>query len=272
MTVDDANDLGLFGPSSVAWRLHQDPSMLIGGMRALLVQALNPLAMAAVSQHSDFRADPWGRLRRTSEFVAVTIFGDTRAARAAAARVRSIHKRVHGIDEITGRPYRADDPELLLWIHSVEVHSFLTAYRRYGGRLDTEDADRYVSEMVRAAELVGLHADDVPGDLADLRSYLRGVTNLCVTPAAREGLRLVLNPPAPLPGRVLWPIAAAAAVAILPRRVRDLYGLPWFEPAEPAVRLAAFALCRSARVLLPPPPAIKQALERARSLEAVAAA
>ncbi|CAN5526278.1 oxygenase MpaB family protein [soil metagenome] len=265
-------DLGLFGPDSVAWRMHQDPSMIVGGMRALLIQALNPLAMAAVDQHSDFRSDPWGRLRRTSEFVATTIFGDTPSALSAGARIRAIHKRVRGTDQVTGLAYSAEDPQLLLWIHAVEVHSFITAYRRYGGRLSDADADLYVYEMVRSAELVGLHAEDVPTDLDDLRSYLSGVKSLCVTPAAREGLWLVLNPPAPLPGRLAWTLPAAAAVSILPRRVRDLYGLPWLQPADPAVRLAMFSLCKTLRLLLPPPLPVREALERARAVTGPTAA
>ncbi|MFN2489067.1 MAG: oxygenase MpaB family protein [Actinomycetota bacterium] len=272
MAARDTIDFGLFGPDTVTWRIHQDPSMLIGGLRALLIQALNPLAMAAVDQHSDFRGDPWGRLRRTSEFVTTSIFGDTPSALAAGRRVRAIHRRVSGVDPITGRAYRADDPELLLWVHSVEVHSFLTAYRRYGGRLSDDDADLYVSEMVRAAELVGLHPQDVPRTLVELRSYLRGITNLCVTPAAREGLRLLLNPPGPLPGRLAWTVPATAVVSILPRRVRDLYGLPWFEPAEPVVRLGVATLCRTLRILFPPPEPVRRALARAHSLSSSAAA
>jgi uncharacterized protein (DUF2236 family) len=255
-------DLGLFGPDSVTWRIHADPSSLVGGLRALIVQALDPLAMAAVDQHSDFRTDPWGRLRRTSEYVTTTIFGDTEAALAAGARIRAIHRRVRGIDHVTGASYRADDPELLLWVHAVEVHSFLYAYRCFGGRLSDEDADRYVSEMVAAAELVGLHREDVPVRLAQLRSYLRGYRRLCVTPASRAGLRLILNPPAPLAGRVAWAIPATATVSILPRRVRELYGLPWVPLADPVVRLSVYSLCRALNTLLPPPPPVRAARAR----------
>jgi uncharacterized protein (DUF2236 family) len=257
-----AGDVGLFGPSSVAWRIHADPSALVGGLRALLIQALNPLAMAAVDQHSDFRTDPWGRLRRTSQYVTNTIFGDTPTALAEGARVRAIHRRIRGTDPVTGRSYRADDPSLLLWIHAVEVHSFVAAYRRFGGPLSEADADRYVAEMVRAAELVGLHAKDVPVSLGALREYLHGVTGLCVTPAARAGLWLILTPPAPLAGRIAWTVPATAAVSLLPRRIRDLYGLPWPELADPLVRVAVFSLCRALNTLLPPPPPVKEALAR----------
>lgn len=237
--------------------------MLIGGMRALLVQALNPRAMAAMDQRSGWRQDPWGRLRRTSEYVATTIYGDTRSAKAAAERVRAIHRRVSGFDAVTGRPYRADDPELLLWIHCVEVDSFLVAYRAYGGGLSEGEADAYVSEMRRAGELVGLHREDMPSSVSELRTYLDGVKGLCVTPAAREGLKLVLAPPVSLPGRIAWTVPALAAVAILPHHVRELYGLPWFQPAEPAVRVATFALCKAMRIMFPPPPRVRAALERA---------
>ena len=239
--------------------------MLIGGMRALLVQALHPLAMAAMDQRSGWRDDPWGRLSRTSEYIATTIYGDTAAARAAGARVRAIHRAISGIDRVTGRYFRADDPELLLWIHCVEVDSFLTAYRRYGGDLSDRDADRYVAEMTRSGELVGLHNEDMPHSVEELDTYLTTVQGLCVTPAAREGLRLVLSPPVPLPGRLAWIIPATAAVAILPPEVRELYGLPWFEPAEPIVRLATAALCKAMKLIGPRSPTVRTALERARA-------
>jgi uncharacterized protein (DUF2236 family) len=143
-----AGDVGLFGPGSVTWRIHGDPSMIVGGLRSLLAQALNPRAMAGVDQHSDFRVDPWGRLRRTADYVGATTFGDTATAEAAGAMVRAVHRRVRGVDPHTGRTYSAGDHDLLAWIHNVEVHSFLVAYRHYGGRVGDADADRYVAEMV----------------------------------------------------------------------------------------------------------------------------
>jgi uncharacterized protein (DUF2236 family) len=260
----DPNDLGFFGPDSVTWRIHGDPAGLIGGLRALLIQALNPLAMAAVAQYSDFRQDPWGRLQRTSDYLMVTTFGDSAAAAAAGARVRALHRRVRGVDEITGRPYRADDPELLLWVHAVEVHSFLTAYRRYAGAVSDADANRYVMEMVTAAELVGLSRSDVPHDLSELRAYLRGVTDLHMTPAAKEGMRLVLSPPMPLPARPLWGVPAAAAISLLPRHIRKMYGIPWLPPVDPLIRAYVFSLTRSLNLMLPGPPILREARARAR--------
>jgi uncharacterized protein (DUF2236 family) len=261
-------DVGLFGPESVTWRIHGDPASLIGGLRALLIQALNPRAMAAVDQHSDFRTDPWGRLRRTSEYLTATTFGDTATAHRWAARVRAVHRRVHGIDPVTGRAYRADDPELLLWVHAVEVESFLLAYRQYAGPVSDDDADRYVGEMVRAAELVGLTAKEIPASIVELRDYLDAVTGLALSPAAKEGMRYVLAPPMPLAARPLWAVAATAAVAILPEEVRGLYGLRWWPIATPAVRACVYGLLRIFNVAVPPPPPVREAMARARSAAA----
>jgi uncharacterized protein (DUF2236 family) len=258
-------DFGLFGPGSVTWRIHGDPSSLVGGLRALLIQALNPRAMAAVDQHSDYRTDPWGRLRRTSEYLNATTFGDTTTAHKWAARVRAIHRRVQGIDPVTGRTYRADDPELLLWVHIVEVDSFLTAYRRYAGPVSETDADRYVSEMTRSAELVGLSSEDVPHRYAEVTDYMGSVKGLAVTSAVKEGMRYVLAPPMPLWARPLWAVPTTAAVAILPEDIRELYGLRWWAPAGPIVRASVYALFRAMNIALPPPPPVREAMARVRS-------
>ena len=191
-------------------------------------------------------------------------FGTTAEAEAAGAIVRRVHETVRGVDDVTGRPYYAGDRELLVWVHNVLVHSFLTAYRRYGGAVSDADADRYVAEMVRIAPLVGLDESAVPATLEHLRDYLRAVDGLQVTEAARRSMRLVLAPPMPLPLRPLWAVPGAAAVGLVPERLRRMYGLPWFPPADPAVRLAALALFRSARVVLPDPPPIREAWARAR--------
>lgn len=252
-------DAGLFGPDSMAWRLHADPSMLIGAMRALLVQALEPRAMAGVVQHSDYKADPWGRLNRTVRFVLHTTYGDTATAEAACRAVRRIHDRVHGVDPVTGRAYSAHDPDLLLWIHAVEVHSAVYAYRAFAGRLSDEDADRYVHEMVRVAELLGMPGDIAPRTMGELREYLRGVEGLQATPGARESMRLIMYPPMPLPLRPLWVLPASAAVASLPRFARRMYGLPWFEPASLSVRAAVFGLTRVLNVLPIEAPEIRDA-------------
>jgi uncharacterized protein (DUF2236 family) len=255
-------DAGWFGPHSVSWRLHADPSMLAGGMRALIIQALEPRAMAGVDQHSRYREDPWGRLRRTTEFVYTTTFGTSAEAEAACTHVRKVHERVRGVDPVTGATYTADDPDLLLWIHAVEVDSFLVAYRAYAGRLSDEDADRYVAEMSLVAEKVGLPAGTAPTSLPELRSYLATVEGLQVTPAAREGLRTILFPPMPTQYRPLWAVVQTATVAILPRWVRGLYGLPWPPGAWLPVRLNVFALARLVNLIRAPNPIVAEARTR----------
>jgi uncharacterized protein (DUF2236 family) len=252
-------DTGLFGPDSVAWRLHADPTTMIAAMRALLVQALEPRAMAGVVQHSDYKADPWARLNRTFKFVLDTTYGDTPTAEAAAAAVRRIHDHVHGVDPVTGSAYSAHDPDLLLWIHAVEVHSVVFAYRRYAGRLADDEADRYVDEMVRVAELVGLPPAMAPRSMAELREYLRGVEGLQATEGACESMRLILSPPMPLPLRPLWAIPVTATLAILPRVARRAYGLPWLHAATPSVRAAMFALTRFLKALPFEAPEIREA-------------
>jgi uncharacterized protein (DUF2236 family) len=257
-----SGDAGIFGPDSVAWRIHADPVMLVGGLRALLVQALEPRAMAAVDQHSAFREDPWGRLERTTHFVLATTYGDTAAAEAAAARVRAVHTRIHGIDPVTGEAYAANDPDLLLWIHAVEVESFLLAYRTYAGRVSSADGDRYVAEMARVAEMVELPGGMAPQTEGELRAYLRSVRGLRATAPAFEGLRVVLFPPMDLKYRPLWAIPTTAAIAILPGYARRLYRIPWFPPAAVPVRTGVFALSRMVNLVTRTPPPLQAARER----------
>lgn len=274
-------DHGLFGPSSMAWRIHAHPSMIVGGLRALLIQALEPRAMAAVDQHSNYRTDPWDRLTRTSEFVTLTIYGDTAAALGAIRRVRAIHERVRGVDPHTGEDYYANDPELLLWVHVTEVDSFLTAYERFAS-ISKREADRYVAEMAVVGELLGIPRELVPTTADALRSYL-DEHRLVTTPTARDALRFVLFPPAKLPdgvlppvpgaklllipGRAGWSVLTTAAVALLPGRVRRAYRLPWV-PLAPPLKMAVGAMTSAMRRVLPPPPIVREALERYRSLAA----
>jgi uncharacterized protein (DUF2236 family) len=261
--MDTSSD-GWFGPDSIVWRLHADPAMLSGGMRALLVQALEPRAMAGVAQHSAYREDPWGRLRRTTEFVYATTYGDKAAAEAACTRVRAVHTRVHGIDPETGRAYRADDPDLLLWIHAVEVESFVVAYRAYAGRLSERDADRYTREMGFVAEAVELPAAMVPQTYAEILEYLDSMRgSLVATPAARAGMRTILGPPMPVQYRPLWGMVVAATLAIMPSWARGLYGLPWPPGVLLPVRAYMYATTRAMNLFLPRAPIIREARARA---------
>jgi uncharacterized protein (DUF2236 family) len=270
--ADDAADPGLYGPDSVTWRVHADPSMALSGLRALLLQALHPLAMAGVQQHSDFRQDPWGRLFRTAEYVGVTTFGTTAEARRAAARVRGIHRRLGGIEPESGTAYRVDDPELLRWVHCVEVESFLSTALRCGLRLSGADQDRYYAEQTTSAELVGLDPDTVPASVEEMAAYFRDVRpQLRTTRAAREAAAFVLWPPMPAlvqlgtPARPAWVALASAAAAMLPRWARRMYRLPGLPTTDLAASAAGIAF-RSGLLFVPETlrqgPHVKQARAR----------
>ena len=252
---------GLFAPDSVTWRLHADPVCVIGGMRALLIQALEPRAMAGVDQHSSFRDDPWTRFRNTASFITPATSGPREAAARLGAVVRRVHKSVRGTDPVTGLRYRADDPELLAWVHNVLVHSLLTSKRRYGGGISGADADRYVLEMTRLAELVGLGADAVPHSTAGLRVYLRD-RRLVISDVAHEAKRTVLAPPLPARVRPAWAMLDVAAVAVLPRKVRELYGLTWWPTSAGPVRAAASSAFGVLRMISPGPPQLRAARQR----------
>ena len=219
-------DAGFFGPGSVTWRVNSDSGWPIMGLRALMVQALHPLAMAGVDQHSDWRQDPVGRLAATSTYVTTITFGERTAAERAAARVRRIHEHVRGVDPVTGRRYEASDPALLLWVHAILVDSGLAGTRLFGAPLSAEDADRYVAEMVVAAELVGVPASLVPATAAQLQRYVSSVRpELRCTPAARESMAYLLDPPG-LDEEVaeIWQDIRDGVVAVLPDWAREMYG------------------------------------------------
>ena len=219
-------DDGFFGPGSVTWKLGSDLAGPIAGLRSLMIQALHPLAMAGVDQHSDWRSDPVGRLAATSAYVTTVSVGDRATAEQAAARVRRIHEHVRGTDPVTGQPYAAGDPALLLWVHAALVDSTIEAARLFGLTLTGDETDAYIGEMVVAAELVGVPASMVPATSAALQRYIASVRpGLQGTRAARESMAYLLDPPgldADLAG--IWQDIRDGAVAALPGWARDMYG------------------------------------------------
>ncbi len=248
----------------MAWRIYREPAMLVGGLRALMIQALHPLAITAVADHSDYRSDLWGRFVRTSNYVMTTIFGTTRQAEALGARVREMHRSIRGVDRVTGMPYAADDPDLLLWIHVTLVESFLVAYRRFVGPLDAAEADRYVAEMVRQAQLVGLRADEVPAtEEANQRLVGSYRPILRVTRPALEAVDTVLDPPLPAWGRPFWWAVGQAAISLLPDHALSLLGLRRNAAAEAVVRPLVRGGGALSRGWLPPQPVVRQAYRRA---------
>jgi uncharacterized protein (DUF2236 family) len=224
-----------FAPDRPIRRVHGDAAMFVGGLRALLLQSLHPAAMTAVAQHSDYRSDPWGRLQRTSTFLAATTYGSAEDACRAVDRVRRVHRHVTGTGP-DGRPYRADDPQLLRWVHVAETDSFLRCHQRYGAApLDAAGCDGYVADTARIAEALGV--PDPPRTRAELESVLGEYRpELRAIPEARAAARfLVRNPPLPLLARGPYAILAAAAIAELPAWARRELRLPGLPVAEPVL-------------------------------------
>ena len=237
---EDAADDGFFGPASVAWQVSADLASPVAGLRALLMQALHPLALAGVDQHSGWRRDPAGRLAATSAHLATITFGERGAAAAAAARVRRVHDHVRGVDADTGRPYAAGDSALLLWVHASLVQSSLAAGQAFGTPLSAEDSDRYVAEMMVAAELVGVPRPLIPASVAELDRYVASVRpELRCTPVARESMAYLLDPPG-LDQEVagFWQDLRDGAIAVLPEWAREMYGYgaPQPRPLAPGRR------------------------------------
>mgnify|MGYP002040390175 FL=1 len=206
-------DPGLFGPGSVSWQVHADfSSMLIGGISALLMQALHPLALAGVWDHSNFRQDMIGRLRRTGQFISGTTFGSRQDAEWLIDKVRSIHLHIVGTAP-DGRPYAASDPDLLTWVHVAEVSSFLAAHLRYlNPHLSGADQDRYYEEIALIAERLG--ARDVPRSRRAVADYLQAMrAQLLCDQRSREVLRLLLA--APAPSRLAKPFGSLMMLSLI---------------------------------------------------------
>ncbi len=214
-----------FTPDDPIWWVHMDASMFPGGIRALLLQSLHPLAMAGVDQHSAYRDDPWTRVQRTSTYIATTTFGTAKHAEQSIRAVRRIHEKVRG-SATDGTPYRADDPHLLMWVHVAEVESFLTTYQRFGGRRLTQgQADTYVAQTGVAAAMLGVI--EPPTTEAELRALLAGYRpELASSPEARAAARFLLRePPLPLLALPGYHALAAGAVGTLPRWARRELGV-----------------------------------------------
>lgn len=249
-------DAGLFGPDSVTWRVHAEPSLWIGGLRALFLQALHPLAMAGVAQHSVFENDWWGRLYRTGEYVGITTYGTTQEAHDIAAHVRGAHRGLKGIEPESGERYVVGDPKLLLWVHCGQIDSFLTSTRRAGLVLTDAEADAYVAEQTAAAVLVGVPLRMIPRSTAELAEYFVLVRpELRATEAARRGARRLLVPPMPrrvaalTPARPAWALLAALGFSTLPGWARRMYGLPGLPLTDLGATVTSRALSIAARNL-----------------------
>ncbi len=236
-----------FGESDPIWRVHADAAMFIGGIRALLLQSLHPVAMLGVTEHSGFRSDPWGRLQRTSTYLATTTYGTIEDAERSIRIVRAIHGRVTGTTS-TGEPYRADDPHLLGWVHVAEVDSFVSAYQAFGDRrLSEAEVDSYVAQSGAVAERLGVV--DPPQTWAQNQELLAAYRpELGSSPAARDVARFLLRePPLAGPAKLGYAALAAGAVSLLPPWVRTTLLLPTLPATD---RLIVRPVVRSALATL----------------------
>ena len=223
---EDAGDDGFFGAASVTWQLSADLTSPVAGLRSLLMQALHPLAMAGVDQRSGWRRDPVGRLAASMACLTAATFGDRAAAMHASVQVRRIRDHVRGPDTVTGRPCAAGDPALLLWVHGALVDSVLAAGSLVGTALSAADSDRFVAEMVTAAELAGVPRRLVPSCVPELDLYIASVRPILrCTPAAAESMAYLLEPPdLDEDTAEIWRDIRDAAIAALPRWTRQMYG------------------------------------------------
>lgn len=238
----------LFPPGSTIWRVHGDvTTMMIGGVSALLLQMLHPAALAGVWDHSTFRGDMLGRLRRTARFIALTTYGERTEAEAAIARVRPVHEQIRGVMD-DGTPYAAGDPHLLAWVHVCEAIGFLDAWIAYGNpRMPLADHDRYFAQAGVVAAALG--ADPVPQSRAEAEALIASfLPALSATARTREVARMVLTQPAP--SRTLAPVQTVlmhAAVDVLPRWAKEMHGLDLLPLSGPLVRTGAFTVAQTLR-------------------------
>jgi uncharacterized protein (DUF2236 family) len=255
VALESGADEGYFGPGSAAWAVHGGMPTLVAGIRALLLQALHPGALAGVREHSRYREDPLGRLAGTIRWIHTVTYGSTGQAIAGSERVRALHKRVwgtyldgHGVS----RPYSANDPELASWVHLAFTDAFLTAHERWGAPIPG-GADGYVREWTRAAELMGV--EGAPDTAAGLRAAIDAVTAAGVLrggPEVDEIVRFIRRPPLSRMLRPSYPVLFGAAVATLDPRHRELLGFRSRATAGFALDQATRAVLRGAGSLLGP--------------------
>jgi uncharacterized protein (DUF2236 family) len=252
--------------------VNREGVLLLGGGAALILQVAHPLVAAAVAEHSTYREDPWGRLYRTLDLTTKVVFGDTRTAERAARRIRSVHERVHGVTEEdagrypAGTPYRADDPELLLWVHATLVRTALDVYRLYVGRLTIAEQLRYYEEQKSLAAAFGVPRERMPATFGAFNEYFESMLEsdrIAVTSALRDVVDATLRPPLPFVARPLVDSLNLVTVGLLPERLRDELGLPWGAVRERLLETSRAGLRR----IIPALPGLVRDYPPARSAE-----
>jgi uncharacterized protein (DUF2236 family) len=264
---------GGFTPDSVIWKVSREWILMLGGGRALLLQAAHPLALAGVVEHSDYRVGPWKRLERTMDAVWTAVYGEPGDAERVGRRVRAMHERVNGRLRNAmgpfpaGTPYDARDPELLLWVHATIVDTALLMYRTYVGPLTPAEQEAYYQDMKALARLFGTPDSAIPDSYGDFVAWWRSMLDsevICVTPETREVAATVLSPPLPVVARPAWEVVKFATAGFLPGELRRGYGFTW----TPAHRAALAASAEGVRrAFLPLLPDLARALPGARAAE-----
>jgi uncharacterized protein (DUF2236 family) len=247
------SDVGLFGPDSVSWRVHRETTVLFGGARALLMQAAHPLVIAGARESGFYERNPWKRLERTLMLSYSLTFGMIDEAVAAAERINDVHRRVHGVDPVTGRRYDALDPDLLLWVHACLVDSALLFEQRTVARLTDAERQRFHEEQMASAELLLLPRERIPPTVEALRRYIEEVVRsdtLIVTDSSRRVAELFRRPPREADWRPVLRAVAWWAFGTLPPPLRERYGIRWGPLTEARLR-ASLAALRLTRPVIP---------------------
>lgn len=266
--IEEGEDEGLFGPGSAVWQVHGSVATLIGGIRALLVQAAHPAALAGVATHSRYQTDLLGRLEGTSRWLTITTFGSTTAIAREAARVNEMHKRVSGDYERKDgsiEPYGARDPRFLLWVHCAFTESFLFAHEACGYPID-QGADEYVRQWKLSAEPLGL--TDAPASVAELKSTVAQFMRdeLSYTPTTKMVVDFIAKPPFGKIALFFYRILLKAAIITLTDSERELLHLK--KPAKIWLSIAKFNLSLLKKALGDKPPSQDAALTRIARLRA----
>jgi uncharacterized protein (DUF2236 family) len=239
---------GLYSDDAITRRVNRENILLLGGGRALLMQLAHPKVAAGVDEHSDFRAHPVRRLRRTVRMTMAIVFGDQATAEAAARAVNRVHGRVRG------EGYHAMDPDLLLWVHATLVDSALVTYETFVQKLTPHEREDFYQESKVLGELLRIPPAHFPDRLRDFHAYMAAMVEsgpVRVTEQARALGRLVLRPPVRLlPGAAMIPFEVITA-GLLPAALREQYELHWGASQRRAYRLAVTAVPKV--VALTPP-------------------
>lgn len=234
------DDPGLFGPGSISWRVIGDVASFVGGVRALLIQAAHPEVVAGVRDHSRYREDPLGRLSRTSAYVTATTYGAMPEVEQAVAQVKRIHRIISGISS-RGIPYDADDPGLSAWVQNALTDSFIAANQAYGAhRLSDVEADRFVTEQTRIGRL--FDAEPLPATAAEVARWIATHPGAAPSPEMGDAVDFLGDPPLQPGVKMGYTVLFEAAVATIPRRLRDILGVTRAPGAMAAGRALAAGL------------------------------